>query len=119
MSTLSYSIGHALGTITREFLRALKKPHVALESQPKAAPHRHQLPPCLPAGLVDEMCHVPAIVRSKGVDLNHWYSVNTREIQKPARKRRVKTAKAEGQVIPGRLGSLNDLICPVDASAVC
>jgi len=118
MSTLSYGIGHALGTIAREFLRALKKPHVALESRPKAAPHQHQLPSCLPTGLVDEMCHVPAIVRSKGVDLNHWYSVDTREIQKPARKRRVKTAKAEGQVIPGRLGSLNDLICPVDASAV-
>ncbi|MNJ46038.1 hypothetical protein D3C77_411580 [compost metagenome] len=113
MSRLSYGIGHAFGTVVREFLRALKKNHAPLVSQSKAAPHSYQLTPYLPAGVVDGMCHVPAIVRSKGVDLNHWYEVNTRVIQKPPRKRRVKAAKAADQVTSGRLGPLNDLICPV------
>jgi hypothetical protein len=38
MSTLSYNIGFALGTVTREFLSAVKSTSVLPVTQPKASP---------------------------------------------------------------------------------
>ncbi|MBW9246595.1 hypothetical protein [Pseudomonas paracarnis] len=90
MSKLAYGFGFALGTITRQFLRAVKKTSAAPTAiHTKAAPLLP--PPCLPERLVREMDHVPAITR-KGVDLNLWYAANTRVVQKPARKSRKKPA---------------------------
>ncbi|WP_248915986.1 hypothetical protein [Pseudomonas moorei] len=95
MSTLSYQIGFTLGTVTREFLRAVKK---SPDSRVKAplADARPSLPgPCLSAKMVDDMSQIPAIVRAKGVDLYHWYDVNTRVAPQPARKRRRSVKSAE------------------------
>jgi hypothetical protein len=88
MSKLAYSLGFALGTVTRSFLRAVRKSSAAPTAiHAKAAPLLP--PPCLPDLLVREMDHVPALVR-KGVDLNHWYAANTRVVEKPARRSRKK-----------------------------
>lgn len=88
MSKLAYSFGFALGTVTRSFLRAVRKPSAAPTAiHVKAAPLLP--PPCVPDRLVSEMDHVPALAR-KGVDLNHWYTANTRVVEKTARRSRKK-----------------------------
>ncbi|QPO18789.1 hypothetical protein HXW90_04345 [Pseudomonas sp. Y39-6] len=88
MSKLAYNLGFALGTITRQFLRAVKKTSAAPTAfYPKAAPLLP--PPCVPDRLVHELDHVPALAR-KGVDLNFWYAANTRVAEKPARRSRKK-----------------------------
>ncbi len=117
--TASYHFGYALGTVTREFLRAVKqskpaaapgKSLVAERAMPAAVPH--------PSGQVlEHMCQVPAIVRLKQVDLNAWYEANTREAQvkKPrrTRTRRPKEKPAESTIPVLRMGSLDELIAPV------
>jgi len=123
MSTFSYRVGYALGTVTREFLRAVKQskpavpatPLMAKRAMPAAAPH--------PSGQVlEHMCQVPAIVRLKQVDLNAWYAANTCEVQvkvkKPrTRKPKTKPVQAAGNAL--RLGSLNELIAPIEPSMNC
>ncbi|MBB6288676.1 MULTISPECIES: hypothetical protein [unclassified Pseudomonas] len=90
MSKLSYGFGFALGTLTRQFLYAVKKTSSAPTAiHPKAVPLLP--PPCVPESLVREMDHVSAIAR-KGVDLNLWYAANTRVVEKPARRSRKKIA---------------------------
>lgn len=109
MSNLSYHVGYALGTVTREFLREVRGP---------VAPHSDELEsclpdPCLPPEVVDELSSVPAIVRARGVDLYQWYESNTQPITKPVRKRRSKKSEPETQqthpTAPA-LGCLADLI---------
>ena len=91
MSKITYGLGFALGTVTREFLRAMKITSAAsTAAQPQAAPQGLLPPPCVPDHLIREMDHLPAMVR-KGVDLNLWYAANTRAIQKVPRKPRTKT----------------------------
>ncbi|SEB32997.1 hypothetical protein FIV41_32015 [Pseudomonas marginalis] len=88
MSKLAYGFGFALGTLTRQFLYAVKKTSSAPTAiHPKAVPLLP--PPCVPDRLVREMDHLPALAR-KGVDLNHWYAANTRVVEKPARRSRKK-----------------------------
>ncbi|QHF43090.1 hypothetical protein PspS35_04570 [Pseudomonas sp. S35] len=88
MSKLAYSLGFAIGTVTRSFLRAMRKPSAAPTAiHAKAGPLLP--PPCVPDRLVREMDHLPALAR-KGVDLNHWYAANTRVVEKPARRSRKK-----------------------------
>lgn len=123
MSTFSYRAGYALGTVTREFLRAVKqstpaapaKPLMAKRAMPAAAPH--------PSGQVlEHMCQVPAIVRRKQVDLNAWYEANTREVQvkvKKPRTRKPKTKSVQAATNALRLGSLNELIAPIEPSMNC
>lgn len=105
MSNLSYQIGFTLGAVTREFLRAVKKPPVPRLTAP-SADARPSLPgPCLSAKMVDEMSQIPAIVRAKGVDLYHWYDVNTRVAPQPARKRtRSPKPVKQGALCPGNSG---------------
>lgn len=109
MSNLSYHVGYALGTVTREFLREVRKP-VALHSEELES----CLPgACLPSEVVDALSSVPAIVRTKGIDLHQWYEANTRPIAQPARKRRSKESEPEAhQAHPTApaLGCLADLI---------
>jgi len=106
MSTLSYNIGFALGTVTRELLSAVKSTSVLPVTQPKASPPV-QLPlPCVPDSLVREMDRLPAMVRTKGIDLNHWYAANTRLVQKAPRKRRTRTRSVD----PARPGSVGPLM---------
>lgn len=90
MSKLTYGLGFALGTVTREFLRAVTKPRVASTAvHPQATPQGVLPPPCVPDHLLREMDHQPAMAR-KGVDLKLWYAANTRAVEKPARKPRTK-----------------------------
>lgn len=90
MSKLTYGLGFALGTIAREFLSTVKKTSAASTAALSQAPNQGLLPlPCVPDHVVREMDHLPAMAR-KGVDLNLWYTANTREVQKPSRKRRTK-----------------------------
>lgn len=91
MSKLTYGLGFALGTVIREFLRAVKKTSTAsTATQSKTAAQGMLPPPCVPDHLVREMDHLPAMAR-KGVDLKLWYAANTRAVEKPARKPRTKT----------------------------
>jgi len=109
-TTLSYRFGHALGTLSREFLRALNKPH-PVETKPNLvlaeasafAPLRKDW---------DTLCQVPAIVRNKGVDLNHWFDTHTTALVPKKRKRTPSASKKMKSPSP-RLGSLDQLIAPV------
>lgn len=120
MSTFSYRVGYALGTVTREFLRAVKQPKptacaTPLMAMPAAAPH--------PSGQVlEQLCQVPAIVRLKQVDLNAWYAANTREVPVKVKKPRTRKPKAKPAQVTTkelRLGSLNELIAPIEPSMNC
>jgi hypothetical protein len=107
MSALTYRIGYAFGTVTREFLRAVtqpstSQPHHALATGVSSLPES-----CLSAQRVQELTQVPAIVRAKGVDLNHWYEANTREATTPVRKSRKRSQQAENKPA---LSSLAELI---------
>ncbi|WP_144241849.1 hypothetical protein [Pseudomonas chlororaphis] len=120
MSNLSFQIGYSLGTAAREFMRAIRRPTTQEVKAPSANAHASFPGPCLSPKVVDDLSHIPAMVRAKGVDLNHWYDVNTRVAAQPARKRRSRAKKTVELVAASpRLGSLNDLICPVDARAIC
>lgn len=110
MSTLSYNIGFALGTVTRELLSAVKSTSILPVIQPKASPPV-QLPlPCVPDSLVREMDRLPAMVRTKGIDLNHWYAANTRLVQKAPRKRHTRTRSVD-PARPGFVGPLMPSAC--------
>ena len=90
---------------------------MAKRAMPAAAPH--------PSGQVlEHMCQVPAIVRLKQVDLNAWYEANTREVQvkvkvKKPRTRKPKAKAAQAATNALRLGSLNELIAPIEPSMNC
>lgn len=120
MSTFSYRVGYALGTVTREFLRAAKQPKPTapdkpLMAMPAVASH-------LSGQALEHICQVPAIVRLKQVDLNAWYEANTREVPvkvKKPRTRKPKAKPAQTTTNALRLGSLNELIAPVEPSMSC
>lgn len=123
MSTFSYRAGYALGTVTREFLRAVKqsqpavpaKASIAKQAMPAAASHPS-------SQVLEHMCQVPAIVRLKQVDLNAWYEANTREVPVNVKKPRTRKPKAkpvQGATNALRLGSLNELIAPIEPTMNC
>ncbi|SFY09209.1 hypothetical protein [Azotobacter vinelandii] len=117
--SLSYRFGVALGTVTREVLSTVRQPQPRSTPQPNrslsVAPH--------PSGqILETICRVPAFVRLNKVDLNTWYEQNTRELRPEKTKRKrtnkpkpktAKTADSVEQALP-KLGSLNDLIAPVE-----
>jgi len=119
-SSLSYRLGEALGTVTREFLRAVQQP------RPKAIPRphlRHHEPAAPhPSGdVLEYMCQVPAIARLRKVNLADWYEQNTRECA-PEKPKRTRKRKAVVKALPSsssipvlKMGPLNDLIAPVDS----
>lgn len=117
----SFEIGFALGSVVREFRRALSRPPVVVQA-PVASSVQRIEPAMLAGPTAKELEHisdVPAIVRLKKVNLNDWYLANTREVQKPKRARKSKPAKAAPKAkTPVRkelkLGSLDQLIAPVD-----
>lgn len=88
MSALTHQIGFALGTVTREIIRAVTQPPTSNQTYPLTYAETSLPGPCLPAQKVTDLSLKPAIVRAKGVDLYDWYEGNTREITKAARKRR-------------------------------
>lgn len=123
MSTFSYRAGYALGTVTREFLRAVKQSKPAVPAKPSIAKRAMPAATPRPSGQVlEHMCQVPAIVRLKQVDLNAWYEANTREVQVKVKKPRTRKPKAkpvQAATNALRLGSLNELIAPIEPSVNC
>lgn len=124
--TASYRIGYALGTVTREFLRAMREtmPTQTAVPVPLSQPKRVMPAAPYPNGKVlDQMCQIPAIARLKGVDLNAWYEANTKEVKvrKPRRVRTHSPKQApETAAAPAlRMGSLNELIAPVEPAMSC
>ena len=106
----SFEIGFALGSVVREFRRALSRPPVVVQAQAPVALRVQRIDPAFlagpTAGELEHISDIPAIVRLKKVNLNDWYLANTREVQKP-------TAKAETPVRKElKMGSLDHLIAP-------
>lgn len=97
----SFEIGFALGSVVREFRRALSRPPVVVHAQAPVASSVQRIAPAMLAGPtakeLEHISDVPAIVRLKKVNLNDWYLANTREVQKPKRARKSKPAKAAPQ----------------------
>ncbi|MFU6238646.1 hypothetical protein ACM8A0_30195 [Pseudomonas aeruginosa] len=119
----SFEIGFALGSVVREFRRALTRPPVVVQAQAPVALSIQRIEPAILASPtakeLEHISDIPAIVRLKKVNLNDWYLANTREVQKPKRTRKPKPAqeppKAETPVRKElKLGSLDQLIAPVD-----
>ncbi|ESW41098.1 MULTISPECIES: hypothetical protein [Pseudomonas] len=109
--TTGFRFGYALGTLTREFLRSMKRttPPVPVQAQPVA--HFASISPI--RNDWDELCRFPTLAR-RGVDLNQWFDTNTKPV--PPTKRRVRQRKPAQRKAPEpRMGSLNDLIAPVAA----
>ncbi|MEX7443199.1 hypothetical protein AB2C86_32970, partial [Pseudomonas aeruginosa] len=92
----SFEIGFALGSVVREFRRALRRPPVVVQAQAPVALSVQRIDPAFlagpTAGELEHISDIPAIVRLKKVNLNDWYLANTREVQKPKRARKPKPA---------------------------
>lgn len=108
-----FRFGYALGTLTREFLRSIKRPAPLnfVQTQPT---------PILVSAFQarndwDELSRTPTIAR-RGIDLNRWYEENTTQAKpvKPKRKRcNARKAPSTAALFVGPLpkfGSLNELI---------
>ena len=101
----SFRFGYTLGTLTREFMRSLKRttPAVPAQAQPvvrlaSIAPTRNDW---------DELCRIPTLAR-RGVDLNQWFDVNTKAV--PPTKRRPRQRKPSKTKAPElRMDPLNEL----------
>jgi len=124
--TASYRIGYALGTVTREFLRAMRAATPTTTAAPVLLGQPKQVMPAVthPTGKVlEQMCQVPAIVRLKGVDLNAWFEANTKEVKvKKPRRPRASGPKQPPKIAAApalRMGSLNELIAPVEPAMSC
>lgn len=84
----SFRFGYALGTLTREFLRSIKRPTPAIQSQVQPVVHLVSITPNRKDW--DELCRIPTLARS-GVDLNQWFDANTKPV--PPTKRRSRQRK--------------------------
>jgi len=130
-TTLSFRLGEAAGTVVRECMRSIRnaQSHAVEVAQPTAPTPALRLvefpPPILSAEELEKMDHTPALARLRGVNLNDWYSANTREAQadKPKRPRKPRKPKAVAPApepvapAPARVlrpGPLDQLLGPVD-----
>lgn len=104
-----YRFGYALGTLTREFLRALKRPSHSVPAQPQPAVKLASIAPT--RNDWDELSRIPTFVR-RGADLNQWFDANTKPVL-PA-KRRPRQRKPTSRTAQAlRMGPLDDLIAPI------
>ena len=108
MSTLSTSFrfGYALGTLTREFLRSLKRTTPAVPAQAQPVVHLASITPT--RNDWDELCRIPTIARL-GVDLNQWFDDNTKPVPVKRRTRQRKPTQCKAPELR------DDLIAPVAA----
>ncbi len=137
MSTpsLGFRFGAALGTVTREFLRATREqpdsPWTTYDDNRKK-PHQAETPavgqgrilrefgPLLSTTELSNLDRTPAFVRKTSADLGLWFQNNTREVveaKKRTRRRKAQPAQAETPVPPvtePKRGSLDQLIAPVE-----
>lgn len=105
----SFRFGYALGTLTREFMRSMKRATPAVQTQAQPVIHLANIKPT--RNDWDELCRIPTLAR-RGVDLNRWFDANTKAV--PASKRRARQRKPSKPKAPDlRMGSLDDLIAPV------
>lgn len=105
----SFRFGYALGTLTREFVRSMKRTTPAVPTQAQPVAHLTSITPT--RNDWDELCRIPALAR-RGVDLNQWFDANTKAV--PPTKRRTRQRKPSKSKAPElRMGPLNDLIAPV------
>lgn len=127
--TLSYRFGESVGTALREIIRSVRNAQAqARAARPSIAPAERRVvefpQPIVSAAVLEEMDHVPALVRRNAIDLNTWFKQNTQEAQpeKPKRERKPRKPKAASAAEPVqspaprvlRPGSLDQLIAPID-----
>lgn len=127
--TMSYRFGESVGTALREIIRSVRNAQTqARAARPSIAPAERRVvefpQPIVSAAVLEEMDHVPALVRRNAIDLNTWFKQNTQEAQpeKPKRERKPRKPKAASAAGPVqspaprvlRPGSLDQLIAPVD-----
>ncbi|MGE8113852.1 hypothetical protein [Pseudomonas sp. NPDC086566] len=104
-----FRFGYALGTLTREFLRTMKRPAPVVLAQVQPVVQVASIAPTRSDW--DELCRIPTLAR-RGVDLNHWFETNTKAA--PPTKRRSRQRKPSKPKAPElRMGPLNDLIAPI------
>lgn len=105
----SFRFGYALGTLTREFVRSMKRTTPAVPTQAQPVAHLTSITPI--RNDWDELCRIPTLAR-RGVDLNQWFDANTKAV--PPTKRRTRQRKPSKAKAPElRMGPLDDLIAPV------
>lgn len=105
----SFRFGYALGTLTREFVRSMKRTTPAVLTQAQPVVHLASITPT--RNDWDELCRIPTLAR-RGVDLNQWFDANTKAV--PPTKRRPRQRKPSKPKAPElRMGPLDDLIAPV------
>lgn len=105
----SFRFGYALGTLTREFMRSMKRTIPAVQTQAQPVVHLASITPT--RNDWDELCRIPTLAR-RGVDLNQWFDANTKAV--PPTKRRARQRKPSKTKAPElRMGPLDDLIAPV------
>ena len=97
MTTMSapstgYRVGFAFGTLTREFLHAIKRPTAPMPGHPTPVVQLANFAPTRKDW--DDLCRIPALAR-RGVDLNKWFEDNTKAVP------------------PLRMGPLDELIAPI------
>ncbi|AZL70094.1 MULTISPECIES: hypothetical protein [Pseudomonas] len=103
-----FRFGYALGTLTREFLRALKRPSPSVPAQAQPAVRFASIAPT--RNDWDELSRIPTFVR-RGADLNQWFDANTKPV--PPAKRRTRQPKQPTLKAPLRMGPLDELIAPI------
>lgn len=106
--SIGFRFGYVLGTLSREFLRTIRRPAATTQ---KAQPAVH-LPSITPTrNDWDELCRIPTLAR-RGVDLSNWFDANTKAV--PPTKRRIRQRKSsKPKAAELRKGSLDELIAPV------
>jgi hypothetical protein len=104
-----FRFGYALGTLTREFMRSMKRTTPTVPTQAPPVIHLTSITPT--RNDWDELCRIPTLAR-RGIDLNQWFDANTKVV--PPTKRRTRQRKPSKPKAPElRMGPLDDLIGPV------
>ncbi len=107
--SIGFRFGYVLGTLTREFLLAMKRPAPVVPVHVRPVVQLASITPT--RNDWDELCRIPTLAR-RGVDLNQWCENNTKVV--PPTKRRTRQRKPSKSKAPElRMGPLNDLIAPV------
>lgn len=113
MNSVAFRFGVFAGTALRECLRSARHKSTSAPVASKPTPTLLQLPqPHLSDAEINDLCHVPAIVRS-GVNLNDWFLANTHECKAKTRKPRRRgnvVINVDAATESTRFGSLNELI---------
>jgi hypothetical protein len=109
--SIGFRFCYALGTLTREFLRAMKRPTRVVPAHVR--PVVQLASRALTRSDWDELRRIPTLAR-RGVNLSQWFEINTKAV--PPTKRRTRQRKSsKPKAAELRKGSLDELIAPVAA----